>query len=77
MESDLDSAGKPKSTQIRTWDVTLQDGDIFALGVLLYFFSTGVRPFGDPKGKRRLHQRLWRDPVPPRKRRADFPPWRA
>ena len=49
--------------------------DLFALGVLLYFFSTGVRPFGDPKGKRRLHLRLWRDPVPPRQRRADFPPW--
>jgi nucleotide-binding universal stress UspA family protein len=49
--------------------------DLFALGVLLYFFSTGVRPFGDPSGKRGLHKRLWRDPVPPRQRRPDYPPW--
>ncbi len=49
--------------------------DLFALGVLLYFFSTGIRPFGDPKGKGQLHKRLWRDPVPPRKLRADYPPW--
>ena len=49
--------------------------DLFALGVLLYFFSTGVRPFGDPKGKRRLYKRIWRDPVPPRKLRSDYPPW--
>jgi nucleotide-binding universal stress UspA family protein len=56
-------------------DRTDARSDLFALGVLLYFFSTGVRPFGDPKGKRRLRRRLWRDPVPPRKRRADYPPW--
>ncbi len=49
--------------------------DLFALGVLLYFFSTGIRPFGDPKGKRLLQKRLWRDPIPPRKLRADFPLW--
>jgi len=49
--------------------------DLFALGVLLYFFSTDRRPFGDPHGKRQLHKRLWRDPIPPRKLRPDYPPW--
>jgi eukaryotic-like serine/threonine-protein kinase len=49
--------------------------DLFALGVLLYFFATGARPFGDPSGKRALYRRLWKDPVPPRKLRPDFPPW--
>jgi nucleotide-binding universal stress UspA family protein len=49
--------------------------DLFALGVLLYFFSTGVRPFGDPKGLRGLKKRLYRDPVPPRRLRPDYPPW--
>ena len=49
--------------------------DLFALGVLLYFFTTGVRPFGDPQRLSGLKRRLWRDPVPPRKLRADCPPW--
>lgn len=49
--------------------------DQFALGVLLYFFVTGVRPFGDPQRLSGLKRRLWRDPVPPRRLRPDCPPW--
>ncbi len=49
--------------------------DFFALGCLMYFFATGVRPFGDPQRLKGLKRRIWRDPVPPRKLRADFPPW--
>lgn len=49
--------------------------DVFALGCLMYFFATGVRPFGDPQKLRGLKQRLWRDPVPPRKLNPALPPW--
>jgi serine/threonine protein kinase len=49
--------------------------DIFSLGVMLYFFTTGERPFGEGEALRTMRQRLWRDPVPPRKLRADYPPW--
>jgi eukaryotic-like serine/threonine-protein kinase len=49
--------------------------DQFALGVLMYFFLTGVRPFGDPQRLSGLKRRLWRDPVPPRRLRPDCPPW--
>ncbi|MBI4913997.1 MAG: protein kinase [Acidobacteria bacterium] len=49
--------------------------DQFALGVLLYFFTTGVRPFGDPQRLSGLKIRIWRDPAPPRKLRPDCPPW--
>jgi serine/threonine protein kinase len=49
--------------------------DLFALGVLLYFFSTGVRPFGESETMRGMRRRLWRDPVPPRQLRGDYPPW--
>ena len=49
--------------------------DIFALGALLYQISTGELPFGDTETKGGMRQRLWRDPVPPRKLRADYPPW--
>ncbi|MCX7557076.1 bifunctional serine/threonine-protein kinase/universal stress protein [Xanthomonadaceae bacterium JHOS43] len=48
--------------------------DQFALGALLYFFATGVRPFGDPQSLKGLKKRIWRDPDPPRKRRPDLPP---
>jgi serine/threonine protein kinase len=49
--------------------------DIFALGVLMYFFTSDVRPFGDPQKLKGLKQRLWRDPVPLLKLKPDTPPW--
>ena len=49
--------------------------DLFALGVLLYFFSTGVRPFGESQTMYGMRRRLWRDPVPPRQLKPDYPPW--
>src|SRR5579859_6651519 len=49
--------------------------DIFSLGVLLYFFATGVRPFGESETMAGMRRRLWRDPYPPRQLRPDYPPW--
>ena len=49
--------------------------DLFSLGVLLYFFTTGARPFGESETLRGMRRRLWRDPYPPRKLRPDYPPW--
>lgn len=49
--------------------------DLFSLGVLLYFFTTGVRPFGESETMHGMRRRLWRDPYPPLKLRADYPPW--
>lgn len=49
--------------------------DLFALGSLLYFFATGVRPFGDPQTLKGLKRRIWEDPVPPRTLLPDTPPW--
>ncbi|MGH6713163.1 MAG: serine/threonine protein kinase [Bradyrhizobium sp.] len=49
--------------------------DLFSLGVLLYFFTTGVRPFGESETLRGMKRRLWRDPYPPRKLKGDYPPW--
>jgi nucleotide-binding universal stress UspA family protein len=43
--------------------------------VLLYFFTTGERPFGESETLRGMRRRLWRDPQPPRKLRGDYPPW--
>lgn len=49
--------------------------DLFALGVMLYHFTTGERPFGAPESVRGLRRRLYVDPVPPRSLREDCPPW--
>jgi eukaryotic-like serine/threonine-protein kinase len=49
--------------------------DLFSLGVLLYFFTTGVRPFGESETMAGMRRRLWRDPYPPRQLKADYPPW--
>ncbi len=49
--------------------------DLFALGVILYYLATGSRPFGAPTSVRGLRQRLYEEPVPPRARQHDFPPW--
>lgn len=49
--------------------------DLFALGAMLYFFTTGERPHGDPQHLSGLKRRLWRDPPPPRKLRKDCPDW--
>jgi len=49
--------------------------DLFSLGVLLYFFTTGVRPFGESETMSGMRRRLWRDPHPPRWLKGDYPPW--
>ena len=49
--------------------------DVFAIGVMLYQLATGALPFGEPATVGGLRQRLWMDPVPPRKRRPDLPEW--
>lgn len=49
--------------------------DLFALGTLLYQFATGELPFGAPQHLRAVKRRQWRDPVPPRRRNPEIPPW--
>ncbi len=56
-------------------DRTDPRSDLFALGVMLYFFATGQRPFGTPAGRRALRRRFWRDPAPPRRLNPAVPPW--
>ena len=49
--------------------------DVFAIGVMLYQLCTGHLPFGRPQTAGGLRQRLWVDPVPPRKLKALLPEW--
>ncbi len=49
--------------------------DLFALGVLLYFFVTGERPFSEPRTIGQWRKRLTAEPLPPRSRKPDLPPW--
>lgn len=49
--------------------------DIFSIGVMLYHLATGTLPFGTPSTQGGLRQRLWMDPVPPRRLRPDLPEW--
>ncbi|MEO3470230.1 bifunctional serine/threonine-protein kinase/universal stress protein [Roseomonas sp. CAU 1739] len=49
--------------------------DIFALGAVLYQYATADLPFGEPQHLRGVKRRLWRDPVPPRRKRPAIPPW--
>ena len=49
--------------------------DLFSLGVLLYFFATGERPFGEPNTVAQWRKRLVVSPQPPRRLRPELPPW--
>jgi eukaryotic-like serine/threonine-protein kinase len=48
--------------------------DIFALGAMLYQMVTGELPFGSPGRLKRVRERVWRDPVPPRAIRPETAP---
>jgi nucleotide-binding universal stress UspA family protein len=42
---------------------------------MLYQLCTGRLPFGEPQTSAGLRQRLWVDPVPPRKIKPELPAW--
>ena len=49
--------------------------DIFALGVILYQFTVGRLPFGNPTTISGFRKRLYRDPMPPCAIRKETPRW--
>lgn len=49
--------------------------DLFALGVMLYHFTTGQRPFGSPTTVRGLRERLYKEPIAPCVYRPECPQW--
>ena len=45
------------------------------LTVTVRYFAAVREALGEGETLRAMRRRLWRDPHPPRKLRADYPPW--